>query len=119
MTSGRGSRSRATRPARHWTLAYALIVGEFYYLFSDSTSHRHDWYPEYDVKIGLPKAAGRRLNAHVWERDYDKARVVMNLPDATEPYQVTLDKPARDSFTGETGTKFTVPPGEGRVLVWE
>lgn len=63
--------------------------------------------------------AGRRLNAHVWERDYDKARVVMNLPDATEPYQVTLDKPARDSFTGETGTKFTVPPGEGRVLVWE
>ena len=104
---------------RHWTLAYALIVGEFYYLFSDSTSHRHDWYPEYDVKIGFPKAAGRRLNAHVWERDYDKARVVMNLPDATEPYQVTLDKPARDSFTGETGTKFAVPPGEGRVLVWE
>jgi hypothetical protein len=105
--------------ARHWTMCYALIVGDFYYLFSDSTSHRHDWYPEYDVKIGFPKAAGERVNAHVWRRQYDKALVVMNLPDATEPYRVTLDKPARDSFTGETGKEFTVPPGDGRVLVWE
>jgi hypothetical protein len=105
--------------ARHWTLAYALIVGEFYYLFSDSTSHQHDWYPEYDVRIGLPRGAGRRVSAHVWERDYDKARVVMNLPDATQPYQITLDEPARDSFTGETGTRFTIPPGNGRILVRE
>lgn len=103
--------------ARHWTMCYALIIGDFYYLFSDSTSHRHDWYPEYDVKIGLPVAAGERINAHVWQRKYEKALVVMNLPDAPEPYEIKLDKPARDSFTGETGTAFTVPPGDGCILV--
>lgn len=105
--------------ARHWTMCYALIVGDFYYLFSDSTSHRHDWYPEYDVKIGLPKGAGERVNAHVWRRAYDKALVVMNLPDAKEPYRVVLEKPARDAFTGETGKEFTIAAGEGRILVWQ
>ena len=105
--------------ARHWTMCYALIVGDFYYLFSDSTSHQHDWYPEYDVKIGLPTGPGERINAHVWQRHYEKALVVMNLPDATEPYQVKLSGCARDSFTGETGTEFVVPPGDGRILVSE
>jgi len=115
----KGKEIKRDPATRHWTLAYALIIGEFYYLFSDSTSHRHDWYPEYDIKIGFPKGPGKRINAHVWERDYDKAKVVMNLPDATEPYQVTLPKPARDSFTSDEGTQFTVPPGDGRILVWQ
>lgn len=100
-------------------MCYTLIVGDFYYLFSDSTSHQHDWYPEYDVKIGLPTGPGERINAHVWQRQYEKALVVMNLPDATEPYQVKLSTSARDSFTGETGTRFTIPPGDGRILVSE
>jgi len=105
--------------ARRWTMCYALTIGDFCYLFSDSTSHRHDWYPEYDVKIGLPKAPGVRISAHVWEREYDKARVVMNLPDATEAYQVKLPRPARDVLTQEEGTAFTLPPGDGRILVWQ
>ena len=105
--------------ARHWTLCYALIVGDFYYLFSDSTSHQHDWYPEYDVKIGFPKASGERLSEYVWQREYDRALVVMNLPDAPEPHHVSLPRPARDSLSGDTGTSFTIPPGDGRILVWE
>jgi hypothetical protein len=105
--------------ARHWTMAYALIAGDFYYLFSDSTSHRHDWYPEYDANIGLPLAPGERVSAHVWQRRYEKALVVMNLPDAKAPYNVKLSKAARDSFTGESGMAFAVPPGDGRVLVYE
>jgi lysophospholipase L1-like esterase len=115
----KGKEIKRDPPARHWTMAYALIIGDFCYLFSDSTSHRHDWYPEYDIKIGLPVAPGERINAHVWQRRYDKALVIMNLPDATQPYEVKLDRSARDSFTGETGTRFVVPPGDGRILVNE
>ena len=113
----KGRELRRDPATRHWTMCYALIVGDFYYLFSDSTSHRHDWYPEYDVKIGQPQAAGERINAHVWQRRYEKALVVMNLPDATQPYEVKLEKPARDSFTGEVGTRFVIPAGDGRILV--
>jgi hypothetical protein len=105
--------------ARYWSLCYALIVGDYYYLFSDSTSHQHDWYPEYDVKIGLPAGKGERVNSHVWRREYEKALVVMNLPGAKGPYEVEVERAARDSFTGETGTRFTIPVGEGRVLVWQ
>lgn len=105
--------------ARRWTICYALILGEFYYLFSDSTSHQHDWYPEYDVKIGLPAAPGERISSHVWRRQYQQALVAVNLPGAEAPYQVTLERPARDSLTGERGTSFTIPPGDGRILVGE
>jgi hypothetical protein len=103
---------------RRWSMCYALIVGDYYYLFSDNTFHGHDWYPEYDVKIGLPAGEGERVSAHVWRREYEKALVVMNLPGTTEPYEVEVERPARDSFTGDTGTTFTIPAGEGRILVY-
>ncbi|UCC68573.1 MAG: hypothetical protein JSV79_01145 [Armatimonadota bacterium] len=104
---------------RRWSMCYALIVADYYYLFSDNTFHGHDWYPEYDVKIGLPKGDGERLGSHVWRREYEKALVVMNLPGAKEPYEIEVERPARDSFTGDTGTRFTVPPGDGCILLWE
>jgi hypothetical protein len=44
---------------------------------------------------------------------------VVNLPDATEPYEVQLPRRAKDVFTGEDGKAFAVPPGDGRVLIWE
>jgi hypothetical protein len=113
----KGKQLRRDPQARRWTMCYALTIGDFFYLFSDSTSHRHDWYPEYDVKIGLPKAPGVRVNPHVWQREYDNALVVLNLPDAAEPYQLKLSRPAKDAFTGEEGTLFSIPPGDGRILV--
>jgi len=103
--------------ARWWSLCYALSISDFYYLFSDNTSHRHDWYSEYDVKIGLPTAPGEQTNSHVWQRRYEKALVIVNLPGAAAPYEIKLDKPAKDSLTGELDTSFTVPPGNGRILV--
>ena len=115
----RGQKPPAEPQTRRWSLCFALTVGDFYYLFSDNTSHQHDWYPEYDVKIGLPTGPGQRVNAHVWRRPYDKALVVVNLPGAAEPYTVTLDAPARDSLTGWTGTEFTIAPGDGVILVTE
>ena len=115
----RGHKPPADPQTRRWSLCYALIVGDFYYLFSDNTSHQHDWYPEYDVKIGLPAGPGQRVNAYVWRRSYAKALVVVNLPGAAELYRVTLDAPARDSFTGRTGSEFTIPPGDGVILVME
>ncbi len=105
--------------ARRWSLCYALTVGNFYYLFSDSTSHQHDWYPEYDVKIGQPREVGQRVSDHVWQRRYDKALVVVNLPGASAPYPIELPAPARDALTGKSGTRFEVPSGDGCVLVFE
>ncbi len=100
----RGQKPRPDPATRHWSMCYALTVGDYYYLFSDNTSHRHDWYPEYDVKIGLPTGAGERVNS-------------VNLPGAESPYRVKLDAPARDAFTGEAGVEFLIPPGDGRILV--
>ena len=78
----RGHKPPADPVARRWSLAYALIVGDFFYLFSDNTSHGHDWYPEYDVKIGQPLGPGEQVNAYVWTRKYEKGVVAVNLPGA-------------------------------------
>jgi len=69
------------------------------------------------VKIGLPTETGEQINSHVWQRRYEKALVVVNLPGAEAHHEVKLDKPAKDSLTGKFGTSFVVPPGEGRILV--
>ena len=113
----RNSFRLADDAARRWSLCYSLCIGDFYYLFSDNTSHRHDWYPEYDVKIGLPTEPGERINSYVWQRRYEKALVVVNLPGAAGPYEVKLGKPAKDSLTGTFGTSFHISPGEGRILL--
>lgn len=115
----RGQKPEPDPAARRWSLCYALAIGNYYYLFSDNTSHRHDWYPEYDVKIGLPLEAGERLSSHVWQRRYEKALVVVNLPGAEETYTIKLQETARDSLTGDTGSSFDVPPGDGRILIAE
>lgn len=113
----RGQKPPADPAAMRWSLCYALTIGDFYYLFSDNTSHRHDWQSQYDVKIGLPSQTGERVNAYVWQRKYEKALVVVNLPSAAEPYTLELSRPARDSLTGETATRFDIPPGDGRILM--
>ena len=113
----RGQKPPADTAARWWSLCYALSIGDFYYLFSDNTSHRHDWYPEYDMKIGLPTSPGKQISSHVWQRQYEKALVIVNLPGAAAPYEIKLDKPAKDSLTGKLGTSFTIPPGNGRILL--
>ncbi len=105
--------------ARRWSLCYALIIGDFYYLFSDNTSHRHDWYPEYDIKIGLPSGEGKRISSYVWTRTYQNALIVVNLPGAKDNYTIEFEKSRRDSLTGETGTRFQIPPGEGRIFLSE
>jgi hypothetical protein len=69
------------------------------------------------VKIGLPLREGKRLNSHVWTRNYEKAMVVVNLPGAREDYTVKLTEPRRDSLTGERGTEFRIPPGDGRIFL--
>jgi len=112
-----GQKPPADPAARRWSLCYALTISNFYYLFSDNTSHRHDWYPEYDIKIGMPVEDGNRINSHVWSRKYEKALVVVNLPGAEEDYTLEFATSHHDSFTGEKGAKFMIPPGEGRILM--
>ena len=103
--------------SRRWSLALALTIGDYYYLFSDSTHHAHDWYQEYDRKIGLPRGPGERVSSHLWRREFENALVVVNLPGAEATYEVDLPQPAIDSFTDERGAHFTVPPGDGRILI--
>lgn len=114
--SKHGERPQADPAARRWSMAFSLVAGDFFYLFSDNTSHKHDWYPEYDQKIGKPLGPGERINSHVWQRDYEQARVVVNLPGAAGPHTVSLEHPAKDTLTGDEGTRFVIPPGEGRIL---
>jgi len=115
--SRHGQRPEPDPSARRWSLCYALIIGDYYYLFSDNTSHRHDWYPEYDVKIGQPLETGKRINTHVWQRHYENAIVVVNLPGAKESYTIKLQNPAKDSLTGKIDDSFVVPPGDGRIII--
>jgi hypothetical protein len=105
--------------ARRWSLCFALILGDCYYLFSDSTSHQHDWHAEYDAKIGQPKGEAQRVKEHVWQRHYDQGLVVANLPGAASSYEAILEQSAKDALTGQTGTRFIIPPGDGRILLQE
>lgn len=113
----RGQKPEPDPKTRYWSLCYSLIIGDFYYLFSDNTSHKHDWYAEYDRKIGLPLGPGERINSHVWKRNYENALVVMNLPGASSSYTVHCSEYSQDSFTGQIGKSFTIPPAEGRILL--
>jgi len=113
----RGQKPPADPAAMRWSLCYALTIGDFYYLFSDNTSHRHDWQPQYDVKIGPPLGPGAIVSSHVSNRRYEKGKVVVNLPGAPGPYVLELGQPTKDALTGETATKFTIPPGDGRILL--
>jgi hypothetical protein len=115
----RGERPERDPAARRWSLCYALTIGDYYYLFADNTSHRHDWYPEYDVKIGLPVAVGERIGSRVWQRQYEKALVVVNLPGAQDVFTLRLDAAAKDVFTGESGSEFDIAPADGRILVMD
>jgi len=103
--------------ARRSSLCYALTVGDYYYLSHDRASARRPWPPEYEAKIGHPLEPGKQISSHVWRRPYDRALVVVNLPGAAEAFTVRVGRPAWDAFTGETGTEFTLPPGDGRILV--
>jgi hypothetical protein len=114
--SRRGKKPKDDPAARRWSLCFSLTVGDFYYLFSDNTSHKHDWYPEYDIKIGYPTTPGERLNRHAWTRRYSNGEVYVNLPGATESLPVNARFQARDSLTGATGRQFSVAPGDGRLL---
>ena len=65
----------------------------------------------------MPLGPGERVNSHVWRRHYEKGLVVVNLPGAAEPYQADVGMRSLDSFTGERGTRFSLPPGDGRILI--
>jgi hypothetical protein len=60
---------------------------------------------------------GQRISSHVWQRQCEKALVVVNLPGAAAPYEVKLDKTGKDSLTDESDTRFMIPPGDGRILL--
>lgn len=113
----RGQKPTPDPAARRWSLCFSLIVADTYYLFSDNTSHQHDWYPEYDSKLGRPAGEGERLSAHVWRRRYERGLVLVNLPGAERVHRVELEAAAANAFTGVTGNSFDVPPGEGAILL--
>ena len=116
--NAKNKEERKTDPqARRWSLCYALIIGDYCYLFSDNTSHRHDWYPEYDVKIGKPLDKGVKVESSVWKRNYEKAEVYVNLPGALKPYSVNFAEEKKEVFTGISAKSFIIEPGEGKIFI--
>ena len=113
----RGQKPPDDPAARRWSLCFALAIDDFFYLFSDSTSHQHDWYAEYDRRIGQALGPGERVSSHVWTRRYEQAMVVVNLPGAKESFTLNLENRAKDSLTGDEGTSFVIAPGDGRILL--
>jgi hypothetical protein len=71
------------------------------------------------VKIGLPTKPGERLSSPTWQREYEKALVVVNLPGANSDHIAQPRTVARKALTGQTGETFAIPVGDGRVLVME
>lgn len=55
-----------------------------------------------------PQGEAQRINSHVWQRRYNQGLVVVNLPGVKSSYEMTLQHPAKDILTGQSGTRFTI-----------
>ena len=114
----RNKKIKRDTKARRWSLCYSLVVGDFYYLFSDNTGgHNHDWYSEYNLKIGLPKGKFKKISSSIFKREYEKAEVFVNLPCSNKIYKIKLKEKRKDSLTGKISNKFNLMPGDGCILL--
>ncbi len=41
------------------------------------------------------------------------------VPGAQSVYEVAFDQPAKDTLSDQSGTRFIIPPGDGRILLEE
>jgi len=47
----------------------------------------------------------------------DQIMINIEWDSAYNGYEVILDQPAKDTLTGQTGRRFLIPPGDGRILL--
>ena len=62
------------------------------------------YFPEMDVNLGNPRGTYYVVNADVWGRDFDNAKVFVNF-SATTPYTITVD-----------GNAITLPTHSGYIM---
>ncbi len=77
------------------------------------------WHPDYyNVRLGDPTGPYIHTDG-CYSRDFDRGRIVASTECSTV---VEFDTLHRDISTGEIGTEFTVPAGDGRIFIrcqWE
>ncbi|MBU0491868.1 MAG: putative glycoside hydrolase family 15 protein [Chloroflexi bacterium] len=98
-------------------LAASLLMDNTYFAF-DYGSRDHGgvmdwWFPQYyEAALGAPLGPYTSSEG-VYRRDFEGGTV---LVAALQPATLAFDAPHQDLATGETGTTFTVPPGDGRIF---
>ncbi|MBP6944791.1 FG-GAP repeat protein [Patescibacteria group bacterium] len=112
-------------------LTSALIAdGYFSFDAGDAGHDRTWWYDEYDVSIGVPRAAakvvkGPQRGAYpaVWSREYSAGTVLVNSTNKAETISLAGEHERltgtqdRTTNSGQILTSVTVPPQDGIVLL--
>jgi len=97
-------------------LATALM-GDGYYGYDLNTRWRgqHWWYPEFDAPLGRALGSAGPAGDGTWRREFAGGLVVVN-PQVRRAH-VKLNRRHRDFTTGWSGTEFTIPAHDGRILL--
>ena len=91
------------------------LLGDNTYFTYDFGPRDHGqawWYPEYDVDLGEPLGDYYLKDGAYW-RDFEKGFVIAAPYGAT----VSFDEEVTDVTSDETGTSFTIFPGDGRIYL--
>ena len=106
-----------TEQVRLYALCSFLMVQNdhtfFYFTRKDQAGGLH-WRPEWDTKIGKPLGPHNVLGNGVYERNFDKGKVLVN------PSNTTLVVSGLDSYNnwkGQAVSSVTLPPYSGALLV--
>lgn len=123
------------RPNDYRLMRYGLtsaLVGDGYFSFDagDAGHHRTWWYDEYDVSLGVPRAAARVVRGPtrgaypaVWVREYAAGTVLVNSTRQAETIVLNGEHErlagGQDPATnnGEIVQRVSIPPEDGVVLL--
>lgn len=113
--------SRADLALMRAVTTLTLTQSDGYCLFSDpndlpTPDHLHDWYPFWDRGLGKPVSAGRQRPDGAWERNYSGGTVVYNPPD-NQRIKVQFDRALRSRATDDLDSEYSLPPGDGDILL--
>lgn len=113
--------SRRDLPLLRATTTLALTMSDGYCLFSDpnplpSPDHLHDWYDFWDKGLGRPLRAGALRADGAWEREFSGGTAIYN-PPGNAAVQITVPHESVSRASGVRGLTFTVPPGDGDLLL--
>ena len=105
-----------------FTTTLSLTHSDGYVLFGDPNSlptgdHLHDWYPFWNRSLGRPTGPlGQTQADGSFVRTFDNGVAICNPPENVT-VKVHFDSIYASQTTGESGTDFSVPPGDGDIFL--